>query len=281
MRRRRNTAIAGAAVATDHTTPDITGRVGTRPIVVIGLGGIGVPVADALVRFLTFAHAGGTIWLVDGDRFEERNRSRVLFDSGGNKALSKAKELAVTCDGHLAIVPVPKYVTPRNVHTLIEDGTIVFLAVDNHATRRCVSDRCRKLNEVLLISGGNDAVEADRHGTFGNVMIYERAGGRDVTSPLTRFHPEIARPADKRPDQLGCAALAESAPQLLFTNLAVASAMLGAFYGWMLGRLEHEEVFLDIRQGRMVPVMRRAVPRGRSAAAASRTKSRSRRRLSG
>jgi ThiF family len=258
MRRRPYGHDAGmeTGVTSNRRTTDIVERVGTRPILVIGLGGIGVPVADALARFLTFAQARTTMFLVDGDWFEERNRSRILFESGGNKALVKSKALATTCDGQLAIVPVPKFVTPRNVHRVIDDGSIVFLAVDNHATRLCVSERCRKVTQALLISGGNDAVDGDRDGTFGNVMVYERERGRDVSSPLTRFHPEIARPADKRPDQLGCAERSESAPQLLFTNLAVASAMLGAFYAWLSGRLEHEEVFLDIVQARMNPVKR-------------------------
>jgi hypothetical protein len=109
---------------------------------------------------------------------------------------------------------------------------------------------------VVLISGGNDGIEGDRDGTFGNVMIYERVAGGDVTNPLTRYHPEIARPRDKRPDEIGCAELARSSPQLLFTNLAVAAAMLGMFYAWLTSSLEHEEVFLDVVRARMQGVGR-------------------------
>jgi hypothetical protein len=232
-------------------------RLSERPMTVIGLGGIGAPVAQALAQFLSYARPGTTLFLIDGDAFEEGNRSRVLFQGGGNKAISKATELTSTCGGRVTIVPVPRYLTPRNAGRVIGERSIVFLAVDNHRTRHCVSNRVRKLTDGLLISGGNDAIENGRDGTFGNVMIYERAGGRDVTSPLTRFHPEIARPADKRPDQLGCTALAQSAPQLLFTNLAVASAMLGAFYAWLGRTLEYEEVFLDIADGKMNPIKRR------------------------
>jgi hypothetical protein len=251
-------------MSTNQTADALGRRLASRPVLVIGLGGIGVPVAEGLARFLAFAHVSTTMFLIDGDTFEEQNRARVSYESGGNKALSKARELSAACDSRVAIVPVPKYVTPGNAHRLIEAGSIVFLAVDNHATRRCVSNRCRKLAQVLLISGGNDAVEDGRDGTFGNVMVYERDAGRDLHPPLSRYHPEIARPADKRPDQLGCAALARSAPQLLFTNLAVASAMLGAFYTWLLGRLGHDEVFLDIAAARMIPVARHQAPSRRS-----------------
>ena len=47
-----------------------------------------------------------------------------------------------------------------------------------------------------------------------------------------------------------------SAPQLLVTNLAVASAMLSAFYACLQGTLTYEEVYLDIVAGRMNPVAR-------------------------
>ena len=36
--------------------------------------------------------------------------------------------------------------------------------------------------------------------------------------------------------------------------------MLGLYHAWRTGTLDHEEVYLDIAEGRMVPV-RRAVPR--------------------
>lgn len=257
MNRRKPTRKRDAANAlpADRLTSPI-GRLDGRRVVSIGLGGIGVPVAQAVARFLTFSRATTPMVVVDGDAFEERNRSRVSFSGGGNKALCLAAELNALSDGVVPIVPVPAYVTPYNAHRLIDSGSVVLLAVDNHATRKCVSARCAKLTDVLLISGGNDAVGQGRDGTFGHVMVYERRGGRDLCPRLTRFHPEIAHPADKRPDQLGCAALAEAAPQLLFTNLAVAATMLGVFYAWLVGRLDHHEVYLDIVRGRSNPVRR-------------------------
>ena len=95
------------------------------------------------------------------------------------------------------------------------------------------------------------------------MQIYERVRGRDRFNPITRFHPEIAKPADHRPDELGCAALLQSVPQLLFTNLAVAAAMLGAFHNWLCGNLPYEEVCLDIALARMNPITR-AVAAGRN-----------------
>ncbi len=113
-----------------------------------------------------------------------------------------------------------------------------------------VSRRCEELSDVVLISGGNDF-------TDGNVQVYVRQDGRDVTLPLTRFHPEIAEPKDKSPAEMSCEELAAgAAPQLLFMNLTIASAMLNAFYAWRPARLRYGEVYLDIMEGKAQPVAR-------------------------
>ena len=244
-------------VSKDKPLHPLAGRV----VKVIGLGGIGACVAQGMAQFLASTKAGCPLWLIDGDTYEESNRSRVLFQSYENKAIVKAAELGSLTPGLLTIVPVPRYATPRNIGRLIEERDIILLCVDNHRSRRCVSNRCRRLSDVLLISGGNDGITESSAGTFGNVMAYWKEGGRDVTSPLTRFHPEIARPTDKAPYELSCAELANSgAPQLLFANLQVAATMLGVFYSWLNGKLNCDEVYLDILDTRMLTVRRRGRP---------------------
>ena len=223
---------------------------------VIGLGGIGSVVAEGLAMYLASEGERAGLWLVDGDGYEEKNRSRMRYEDDGNKALSKAAELAERGAGALTIVPTPAFVTPRNVRHIVEEHDIVFLCVDNHSTRRTVSRRCRKLDNVLLISGGNDGVEKGRSGTFGNVMVYRRAAGVDVTHPLTRFHPEIARPADKtRRAELRRAREDERASASVH-ELLVASAMLATFYSFRTGTLDFEELYLDIAGVKVTPVAR-------------------------
>jgi hypothetical protein len=231
-------------------------RLDSREFKVIGLGGIGAPLALALAQFLSSGRPPRTLWLVDGDAYEERNRERMFFASYENKALAKVCELSTAFGASVTLLPVPEYVTPRNAGRIIKEDDVIFLCVDNHATRKLVSQRCRRLKNVALFTGGNDGIENGQSGTFGNVQIYLRQNGRDQTNRLTRFHPEIAHPGDRRPDEMGCAALAGSAPQLVFTNLSVASAILGAFYSWLSGRLDFEEIYLDIALGRMTPVKR-------------------------
>ncbi len=113
------------------------------------------------------------------------------------------------------------------------------------------------MRDIVLISGGNDGVTDGMSGTYGNVQIVRRAGGRYETGSLGRFHPEIREPQDHIPDELGCVELAQTAaPQLLFTNLAVASAMLNGFYAVLREEAEYEEVCLDIVKNRYVPICR-------------------------
>ncbi len=218
-------------------------------IKVIGIGGIGCALLPHLARYLQATGEPARLTLVDGDAFEARNGDRQAFSELGNKAKAKASELARQFEG-LSFRAVPEYVTPENVGTIIRSGDVVFLGVDNHKTRRVVSDHCQTLADVSLFSGGNDY-------TDGNVQVYLRRADRDVTLPLTRFHPEIADPKDRSPHELSCDDLSrDAAPQLLFTNLAVASAMLNAFYAWRLGKLQYGEVYLDILEGKASPIER-------------------------
>ncbi|MFQ5882922.1 MAG: ThiF family adenylyltransferase [Candidatus Methylomirabilales bacterium] len=218
-------------------------------IKVIGIGGIGCALLPFLARYLNYRGERARIILIDGDEFERRNADRQTFGTLDNKAKVKAAEMAQEFQG-LSFRAIPEYVTEANIAQCIRDGDVVFLAVDNHKTRQLVSDYCEKLAAITLISGGNEY-------TDGNVQVHIRQGGEDRTAPITRFHPEIRRPQDRSPAEMSCEELMQSgAPQLLFTNLAVASAMLNAFYGFREGKLRYGEVYLDIVEGKSNPVKR-------------------------
>ncbi len=215
----------------------------------IGIGGIGCALLPFLCRFLNYAGERARLTLIDGDGFERANAARQAFSRLGNKAEVKAQELAREFEA-LSLRAVPEFVTAANVGRLITAGDLVFLMVDNHATRRLVSDHAVTLAAVTLISGGNDY-------TDGNVQVYLRNRGLDLTPSLTRYHPEIAAPADRNPAELSCEELmAAGAPQLLFANLTVATLMLNAFYAWRQGALGYSEVYLDIIQNLTRPVDR-------------------------
>jgi len=207
----------------------------------IGIGGIGCALLPFLCRYLQYSGEKARITLIDGDRFERGNAARQAFSGLGNKAEVKAGELAREYEA-VAFRSRPEYVTEDNVARLIGEGEVVFLMVDNHASRHLVSRHVSSLADLSLISGGNDYED-------GNVQVYIRQGGLDLTPSLARYHPEIATPQDRNPAALSCEELmAAGAPQLLFANLMVASLMLNAFYALREGRLNYSEVYLDILQ---------------------------------
>jgi hypothetical protein len=91
-----------------------------------------------------------------------------------------------------------------------------------------------------LISGGNEF-------TDGNVQLYVRRGGQDLTPDLCKYHPEIANPDDRLPTEMSCEELAQSDPQLYFTNLGVATLMCWTFYNAIVKKsYERSEVYFDI-----------------------------------
>ena len=207
----------------------------------IGIGGIGCALLPFLCRYLQYSGERARVTLIDGDRFERGNAARQAFSGLGNKAEVKSRELAREYEA-VAFRSRPEYVTEDNVARLIGEGEVVFLMVDNHASRHLVSRHVSSLADLSLISGGNDYED-------GNVQVYIRQGGLDLTPSLARYHPEIAAPQDRNPAALSCEELmAAGAPQLLFANLMVASLMLNAFYALRQGRLNYSEVYLDILQ---------------------------------
>ncbi len=242
-----------------HPLPLDLGRIGAGRIRVIGLGGIGGTVATTVVRFVSaLREVNAHIDLIDGDAFEERNRERMDFPDFGNKAAVIAEDLL---DRYrrpgLVIRGVEHYLDAENVGKWIAEGDIVLLCVDNHATRKLVSDRTAELADVILISGGNDGVEGGERGTYGNVQVYRRDGGVERNPPLDRFHPEIAEPADHVPGP-SCIDLAGTdAPQITFTNLVAAAAMGSAFYRELLTDSpaeRYDESCFDIEEAVWRPV---------------------------
>jgi ThiF family len=230
-------------------------------IKMIGLGGTGGIVARYLVMYLAALDIPVRVVLIDGDEFEPKNAERMFFSRFGNKASVLHEDLAATLgDCSITLSAVEEFITPQNIERLLRDGDVVLLAVDNHATRKLVAEHCaHSLEDVCLISGGNDGVGKDSHGhlvrgTYGNVQIHLRAGGRDETPNLFAYHPEIENPADALPTEISCTEAISSVPQIVFANLAAASAMLNAFYLHVCQDLGYAEVCFDIRDALMRPV---------------------------
>ena len=209
-------------------------------IKIIGLGGVGSILAERLCRFLNYgSEIVSKITLVDGDSYEEKNYVRQEFSTFGNKSEVKAGDLEIQYPD-LDLDVYPAFVNETTLSDVIKEGDTVFLCVDNHKTRMIVNNYCKNLKDVTLISGGNEL-------TDGNVQTYIRRDNVDKSPDLCAYHPEIANPDDKLPDEMSCEELSHSEPQLYFTNLGVATIMCWSFYNVVVrSQLEASEVYFDI-----------------------------------
>lgn len=215
-----------------------------RKIKVIGAGGIGCYLIEPLARYLSYSEDSCELTVIDGDCYEERNRERQRFNSCTNKA-------SETVGRYKSEFPKihfkykDEYLNEENIVPNIRENDTVFLCVDNHSTRKLVSDRCSELDNVTLISGGNDY-------TDGNVICYIRKNSENQTKPLTELHPKIANPEDVNPgnnselERTGCQRETQTQPQLLFTNLAIASTMLNCYRKCEQDKVNFHQVYVDI-----------------------------------
>jgi molybdopterin/thiamine biosynthesis adenylyltransferase len=195
---------------------------------------------ERLCRFLNYSDESSStnIKLVDGDHYESKNYKRQDFTFVGNKASIKASEMKGKFQ-NLSFQMYEEYVNDKNVSYVIKENDIVFICVDNHKSRMVINNYCKKLKNVTIISGGNEL-------TDGNVQIYVRKEGKNITPDLCMYHPEIANPGDKLPDEMSCEELSVSEPQLYFTNLGVATIMCWAFYNILNNKYDVSEVYFDI-----------------------------------
>jgi len=102
-----------------------------------------------------------------------------------------------------------------------------------------INDRALQLNNLIIISGGNEF-------TDGNVQIFIRKDGSNVTPSLTDYHPEIEEADDKSPEEMSCEELSKSEPQLLFTNLMAATLMCCSFLNVLKENYSVSEIYFDI-----------------------------------
>jgi prephenate dehydrogenase len=210
-----------------------------RKISVIGLGGVGSILINFLSRYLNWVKDDSyTITLIDGDEYEEKNLLRQEFTIFTNKAEAKREELQAKFP-NIVFECVNEHISEDNLYKLDSSDTI-FICVDNHTTRALLNGYAKMRDNLVVISGGNEY-------TDGNVQIYARFGGKDVTPDLAAYHPEIATPSDKHPDEMSCEELHSSSPQLLFTNMSVATLMLWAYYSTFVSHsVGVSEIYFDM-----------------------------------
>ena len=214
-------------------------------IIVIGIGGIGGCLIPDLLKFLNSHHPRTTVTFVDGDEFTDDNRGRQLVFQLANKA-RVVKEHFEGQYPNIRLTCIESFVTEETIAEIISEDAIIFLCVDNHATRKLVSDYCEDMENVIVFSGGNELKD-------GNMQIFMRENGVNKSFPIANhLHREIQFPTDRNPAELGCQDLQERVRQLLATNRSIATVMFNAFTAYaegellVEGKLRYDEVYIDI-----------------------------------
>lgn len=230
-----------------------------RRFILIGCGGTGTWLSMGLARMAEYGIDGKcALILVDGDSYEPKNVERQQFYALGNKAEVKAEELAPQFPNTF-IMAEPSFVVEEaeegvegiiSATDLIEEGDVIYTAVDNFAARKAVFDAAQALDNVDVFTGGNDDA------LFGSTYHYKRRDGVDVTPHPGVFHDEFVNPPDKNPGDMNCQERMEEegSVQLLATNMAVASLLLGRTKKTIIDGEEDEEaeIYFDLGVGKMV-----------------------------
>lgn len=217
-------------------------------ITVVGVGGVGSNLAGPLARLLSYTKKEGQqpyeLVFIDGDHVEKKNLVRqdfILKDVG----LSKAEAIigALNVDGVNPSFEAA-YVNEDNVAKYITDRSIVILGVDNETSKHIVQEHCRTLDNVIMISGGNDTYDGD-------VSVYFKKDGVELTPPIWHDQPQIETPeTDDHPERVPCGEQYEDDPQLFATNFTVAANILDVLTPVLInGEPLIQRLFFDIRTG--------------------------------
>lgn len=117
--------------------------INNKRVCIIGCGGLGGFVAQALARF-----GVGGITLVDGDIFRERNLNRQVFATeqnlGHNKALVCQQALS-TINKNIDVKAEPLMLTAMNARKLLQNHDLVIDGLDNVKARFIAVKYCNEL----------------------------------------------------------------------------------------------------------------------------------------
>jgi adenylyltransferase/sulfurtransferase len=127
-------------------------RIRRSRVLVVGVGGLGAPVAIYL------ASAGvGSITLCDGDRVDLTNLQRqVIFraDDVGRPKVEAAADAITALNPEVHVVPVGERVGSSRLERLVADNDIVVDCSDNFPTRHAVNRVCVAQHRPLVSGAG-------------------------------------------------------------------------------------------------------------------------------
>jgi adenylyltransferase/sulfurtransferase len=126
-------------------------RLATARVLIVGLGGLGGPVA-----FYLAAAGVGTLGLLDSDTVSLSNLQRQILHSmsrlGQRKSDSAAATLAAL-NPEVTMPTFPERLTPENAARRIGDFDVVVEAGDNFEVKFLINDACLDLQRPFVTAG--------------------------------------------------------------------------------------------------------------------------------
>lgn len=219
-----------------------------KTYIMIGAGGTGTHLIAPLLAYLeTFHNERAEEWqfvVIDGDNYDTGNLSRQLFNPGF-VSINKAEAMAQMYNRY-PIIAMGEFVGREDLKTIIAEGDTVFICADNHSIRALVEERALELNDCVVINAGNEMHD-------GNVQLWVRENGENMTPRLTYLHPEITFRSEDDRAAMTCqqAAQLPGGGQLILANQQAASWMLAAFWRYTTGawREGWTELQFDLQAG--------------------------------
>ena len=127
-------------------------RLASRHVLVVGLGGVGSWVVEALVR-----SAVGRLTLIDADDLCVSNTNRQLPALAGQYGRGKAEAMVERCraiNPEVAVDAVPSFLTPSNLDSLLDAGQDLTIdACDSFRTKVEAIAWCRRRKRPILTVG--------------------------------------------------------------------------------------------------------------------------------
>jgi tRNA threonylcarbamoyladenosine dehydratase len=122
-------------------------------VVVVGIGGVGSWVAEALAR-----SGVGTLTLIDLDVVAESNlnrQSQAIFANVGRNKVDAMRDRIASFADDCEVRLVDDFVTPENVATTIPGAaTVVIDAIDQVRAKAALIAHCKKQMQPIIVCGG-------------------------------------------------------------------------------------------------------------------------------
>lgn len=160
--------------------PGAQAKLGASSVIVVGLGGLGIPVAQYLN-----AMGVGTLGLVEQDLVEIHNLQRqVLYTENdlGSPKIRVAMEFLQQQNPETRILAHDTFLTRRNALEILSGYDLIVDATDNFPTRYLINDACVILKKPFIYGA--------LHGFEGQLSVFNHNGGATYRCLFPEMPPE-------------------------------------------------------------------------------------------